>query len=121
MISNLNLSIIINYVFLIFRIKITNISIKTAYSDLFEKFLNEEKNKKTITYNLDYDNMIIRDYIKNYGTEGVEFINQETIRKHRSVITYILKKIGSNLLSGKSIMNVSLPIYIFDQKSLLER
>jgi hypothetical protein len=88
---------------------------------LFEKFLQEEKNKQTITYKLDYDNMITRDYIKNYGIEGIEFINQETIRKHRSVITYVIKKIGSNLLSGKSIMNVSLPIYIFDQKSLLER
>lgn len=65
--------------------------------------------------------MIIQDYIKNYGTEGIEFINQETINKHRSTISYIIKKIGSNLLSGKSIMNVSLPIYIFDHKSLLER
>ena len=107
--------------FLNFRIKITKITNKKSYSDLVEKFLNEEKNKKIITYNLDYDNMIIRDYIKNYGIQGIEFINQETISKHRGVITYIIKKIGSNLLSGKSIMNVSLPIYIFDQKSILER
>lgn len=107
--------------FILYRIKITKITNNTSFSDISEKFLEEEKNKKYIKYNLDYDNMIIRDYIKAYGTEGIEFINQETINKHRGVITYILKKIGSNLLSGKSIMNVSLPIYIFDQKSIMER
>jgi len=85
------------------------------------KFLDEEKNKKMISYNLDYDNMILTDYIKAYGTEGIEFINKDTIARHKGVISYMIKKIGSNLLSGKSIMNVSLPIYIFDQKSILER
>jgi len=59
--------------------------------------------------------------MKTHGAIGVEFINQEVIIKHKSVITYLIKKIGSNILSGKSIMNVSLPIFIFDQRSLLER
>ena len=65
--------------------------------------------------------MILSDYMKDYGAEGIEFINQKVIQKHRGIISYIIKKIGSNLLSGKSIMNVSLPIYIFDHRSLLER
>jgi hypothetical protein len=33
----------------------------------------------------------------------------------------IIKQLGSNLLSGKSIMNMSLPVEIFDNKSILER
>jgi hypothetical protein len=65
--------------------------------------------------------MILSDYMKTHGAIGIEFINQNIISKHKSVITYLIKKIGSNILSGKSIMNVSLPIYIFDQRSLLER
>ena len=32
----------------------------------------------------------------------------------------ILKQIGSNLMAGKSIMNMSLPVEIFDDKSMLE-
>lgn len=31
----------------------------------------------------------------------------------------ILKQIGSNLMAGKSIMNMSLPVEIFDDKSML--
>jgi hypothetical protein len=58
--------------------------------------------------------------MKTHGSEGLEFINQEIIAKQRSTITYMIKKIGSNLLSGKSIMSTSLPIYIFDYKSLLD-
>jgi hypothetical protein len=58
--------------------------------------------------------------MKTYGTEGLEFINQEILKKQRGVLTYMIKKVGSNLLGGKSIMNVSLPIHIFDSRSLLE-
>lgn len=33
----------------------------------------------------------------------------------------MLKSIGSNLLSGKSILNISLPVEIFEIRSNLER
>lgn len=58
--------------------------------------------------------------MKDYGTVGLEFINQDLLKKQRGILTYMIKKIGSNLFSGKSIMNVSLPINIFDPRSLLE-
>jgi hypothetical protein len=32
----------------------------------------------------------------------------------------ILKQMGSNLMAGKSIMNMSLPVEIFDTTSMLE-
>ncbi len=32
----------------------------------------------------------------------------------------ILKQLGSNLMSGKSVMNMSLPVEIFDKKSMLD-
>jgi len=50
----------------------------------------------------------------------MEYINQDMIKKQRGLLTYMLKKIGSNIFSGRSIMNVSLPIYIFDQRTTLE-
>jgi hypothetical protein len=59
-------------------------------------------------------------FIKQPGESGLEWINQEEIKKQRSIISYLLSKVGGNLLTGKSIMNVSLPIYIFDERSLLE-
>jgi hypothetical protein len=33
----------------------------------------------------------------------------------------MLKKIGSNLFGGRNVMQISLPLYIFDKKSNLER
>lgn len=36
------------------------------------------------------------------------------------MISYLLKKIGSNLFKGKSIMNTSLPVTIFDKRTLLQ-
>jgi hypothetical protein len=58
--------------------------------------------------------------MKTYNTEGLEFIDHDKIEKQRGVLTYMVKKIGTNILSGKSIMNVSLPIHVFDSRSLLE-
>ena len=39
----------------------------------------------------------------------------------KDIVKMILKQLGSNLVSGKSIMNMSLPVEIFDSRSLLER
>jgi hypothetical protein len=58
--------------------------------------------------------------MKTYGTEGVEHIDHEKIEKQRGVISYLIKKIGSNIFTGKSVMNISLPIHLFDCRSLLE-
>jgi hypothetical protein len=40
----------------------------------------------------------------------VVFINQQTIDNQKNAIKMIVKQIGSNILSGKSIMNMSLPV-----------
>ena len=49
------------------------------------------------------------------------YLNEETVRNQRGVLLYLAKKIGVNLLTGKSIMNVSLPIKIFESRSHLEK
>jgi len=42
------------------------------------------------------------------------------IKNQNSAITYLLKKLGSSLLKGESIMNISLPVNIFDMRTLLQ-
>jgi hypothetical protein len=59
--------------------------------------------------------------MKSYTKEGLEFINQDLIQKQRGVIGHLIKKIGANFFQGKSIMNISLPINIFDCRSMLEQ
>lgn len=33
----------------------------------------------------------------------------------------LIKRIGSNILSGKSIMNISMPVTLFEGRSFLQR
>jgi len=47
------------------------------------------------------------------------FCDEEILKLQNGIIKMILKQISSNLFSGKSIMNMSLPVEIFDNKSML--
>lgn len=52
---------------------------------------------------------------------GVSYHNTKNINNQKKIVGYLLRKIGKNLLSGKSIMNISMPIEVFDTTSFLER
>ena len=67
-----------------------------------------------------YHKMIKTDFDKVMNSEGLIFKNKDIIDKQRAVVGYLIKKVGMNILTGKSIMNVSLPINIFDIRSHLE-
>lgn len=56
-------------------------------------------------------------------TENKElfFINQELIQGQKDTLKFVIKQIGANIISGKSVLNVSLPVDIFESRSLLER
>ena len=47
--------------------------------------------------------------------------NEEKIKIQSSVLKLVVQKMGRNLLSGKSILNMSLPIEIFGTDSNLSR
>lgn len=49
------------------------------------------------------------------------YINQKKIDDQKGVLKFILTKIGKNILSGKSILNISLPVDIFCPESNIER
>jgi hypothetical protein len=52
---------------------------------------------------------------------SLEMINKYLLKKQKQVLGYLIKQFGSALVSGKSIMSISLPITIFEPRSLLER
>ena len=72
-------------------------------------------------YPIAYEKNIDKHFIKQVGAVGLEFINQEQLKKQRNILSYMIKTIGSNFLTGKSIMNVSFPINICDYRSSLEK
>ena len=47
------------------------------------------------------------------------FSNQAVMNAQKDVIKWVIRRIGTNLISGKSIMNMSLPVDIFDKRGLL--
>jgi len=53
--------------------------------------------------------------------DSLEMTNKYLLKKQKQVLGYLIKQFGSVLMSGKSIMSISLPITIFEPRSLLER
>lgn len=47
---------------------------------------------------------------------ALKFVNEVKLAQQKEVFSFILKKIGSNLLSGKSILDISLPVTVFDRR-----
>jgi len=80
----------------------------------------QPKEDEVIEYPYKYHEMVHTDFTRTIGSKGLIFKNTHIIDKQRAVVSYLVRNAGLNLLKGKSIMNVSLPINIFDCRSLLE-
>ena len=52
---------------------------------------------------------------------GLIYKDYDLISKQRTMVFTLIKQIGSNILHGKSIMNVSFPVYVFEPFTLLDR
>ncbi|KAL3657352.1 hypothetical protein V7S43_017671 [Phytophthora oleae] len=52
---------------------------------------------------------------------GVVFQDREALKKQQGVFKEVMVQVGSQLLSGKLAVRISLPIRIFEPRSLLER
>ena len=54
-------------------------------------------------------------------TGGLGYVDEEKMKEQKKVLTYIIKRIGKNIFSGKGILNISLPVDIFCVESNIER
>ena len=101
-----------------------NLRAKT-YEKYYLKSYFPQKNKEKYGEETPwYDPRILIPSGKQYQvTEQNElfFINQNLIEGQKDSLKFVIKQIGANLISGKSILNVSLPVDIFESRSLLER
>ena len=114
------------------------ISISTYINNIFfyskliiENFagsLEEEKAKieKTteketaIPYYYPYEKMVTDEYENTLYEPGLIFKNEEEKSKIERGVAWLLKKLGSNILSGQSVMNISLPVFLFDKRTMHE-
>ena len=84
------------------------------------KTFTQNKEDAVIIYNMKYENHCTSHFVQSPGDSGLTFIDLKTMEKQRGVLKHFLSKLGTNLMSGIGIMNVSLPINIFDERTLLE-
>ncbi|ETW01036.1 hypothetical protein H310_06667 [Aphanomyces invadans] len=54
-------------------------------------------------------------------TGGVTLTDKDVAKKQNGVVMEVLKKMGAKILDGKSAVSLSLPVRIFEPRSMLER
>ncbi len=52
---------------------------------------------------------------------GCSFVSSSGLSVNREVVTHVVKQLGANVMEGKSIINISLPVSIFEPRSFLQR
>ncbi|KAF0684760.1 Aste57867_23275 [Aphanomyces stellatus] len=65
-----------------------------------------------------------RDYMRSVvraPTGGVTLTDKEVAKKQNGVVMEVIKSMGSKLLDGKSAVSLSLPVRIFEPRTMLDR
>jgi hypothetical protein len=52
---------------------------------------------------------------------GLQWIDEAELKKQRSVAVDVLRQLGQNILEGKDLTKIALPVYLFEPRSFLER
>lgn len=81
---------------------------------------NDQLQTEEIIFPVDYANMINTVYEFNDTIEGLIFLDKDVGERQGKAVAWLLKKIGTNILKGQSVMNISLPVYVFDSRTMLE-
>lgn len=73
------------------------------------------------TYTPDYSlpELLKRKEYRITDNKELAFINQEVVKGQKDSLIFVIKQVGANLISGKSVLNVSLPVDIFEGRTLL--
>ena len=68
-----------------------------------------------------YDNIVEKDDWVLEKNGGLKLINKVKIAAQNNVLGYVMKTLKKNLFSGKGVLNISLPVDIFNVDSNLQR
>ena len=87
-----------------------------------EEIKNEYKNYKELTpfqYYSDYENEWKNNYINKHNKSGLLYTNEVAKKMGYKAIKYLIAKFSKNIIQGKSIFSNSLPVFLFDKRTLL--
>ena len=80
----------------------------------------EEAKTKKMTFIVDYPNLIDTVYTVSEKEPGLVLTDKDFIDRQNRAVKWLLHKISSSIWKGQSIMNISLPVYIFDKRTMLQ-
>ena len=99
-----------------------NYNLSLTKSDKKEEEIKKEyeKYKKLQEYKffMDYENEWKNNYAIIPEKSGLLYINEEGKNLGYRAIKYLIAKFTKNILESKSILNVSLPVFMFDKRTL---
>ena len=93
----------------------------TKESKSEEEIKSEYKIYKTLTpfqfYN-DYENEWKNNYSKTPHKSGLLYTNEEAKKIGYKAVKYLIAKFSKNIIQGKSVLTTSLPVFMFDKRTL---
>lgn len=110
-----------------FEDEITARYIEMLKNQHYEKVYQQEKFHLTHIeeYNTDDPWYCLSELLKKGGEyiitkdKQLVYINEKLIQGQKNTLTFVLKQMATNFFTGKSIMNVSLSVDIFEPRSVL--
>ena len=83
-----------------------------------QKEVDEHKTKEEqYNFQLKYEYEWKNDYVNSPDKSGLLYINEQEKNRIYKSIKYLIAKFGKNLFEGKSIINVSFPIFLYDKRA----
>ena len=99
-----------NYNLNLTKVKKTEEEIKKEY----ENYVKLEEYK----FHMDYENEWKNNYTNIPEKAGLLYINEEGKNIGYRAVKYLIAKFTQNIMQSKSILNISLPVFMFDKRTL---
>ena len=75
---------------------------------------------KKFLFPKEYARSVDEDFGYEKDQEGLVCTNKDMKENMARAVQWLIKKIGESIKSGQSLMNISLPVYIFDKRTMLQ-
>jgi len=83
-----------------------------------QKEVDEKKTKEEpYNFQIKYENEWKNDYVNSPEKSGLLYINEQDKNKIYKTFKFLVTKFGKNLFEGKSIINVSFPMILYDKRA----
>ena len=88
-----------------------------AEEEIKQQYSNYKK-LEIFKFYMDYENEWKNNYVNDPEKSGLLYINEEGKNIGYKAIKYLIAKFTKNIMESKKILNISLPVFMFDKRTL---